>query len=89
MGHSIGLSLVQASRYARTDHQAGRIAGCRECPYAHRRTTPPKGGRAHGKAPTVDPFVYHSEPAHGGHFAPFEVPDSYASELRAFFRPFR
>ncbi|MGV9860069.1 hypothetical protein ACWDTD_15655 [Gordonia sp. NPDC003425] len=33
--------------------------------------------------------VYVSEPAHGGHFAPFEVPDTYADELRTFFRPFR
>ena len=33
--------------------------------------------------------VYHSEPKHGGHFAPFEVPESYATELRTFFRPYR
>ena len=33
--------------------------------------------------------VYHSEPARGGHFAPFEVPESYATELRTFFRPYR
>jgi pimeloyl-ACP methyl ester carboxylesterase len=30
-----------------------------------------------------------TEPARGGHFAPFEEPDLYADELRAFFRPFR
>ena len=25
----------------------------------------------------------------GGHFAPFEEPELYAEELRAFFRPYR
>jgi len=30
-----------------------------------------------------------SEPARGGHFAPFEEPELYAQELRAFFRPYR
>ena len=30
-----------------------------------------------------------TEPAHGGHFAPFEEPELYAEELRAFFRPYR
>lgn len=33
--------------------------------------------------------VYVNEPEHGGHFAPFEQPELYAEELRAFFRPFR
>ena len=30
-----------------------------------------------------------TEPARGGHFAPFEEPQLYAEELRSFFRPFR
>jgi pimeloyl-ACP methyl ester carboxylesterase len=30
-----------------------------------------------------------TEPASGGHFAPFEEPALYAEELRAFFRPYR
>ncbi|RFA07911.1 multidrug MFS transporter [Subtercola boreus] len=30
-----------------------------------------------------------TEPARGGHFAPFEQPELYAQELRDFFRPFR
>ena len=30
-----------------------------------------------------------AEPARGGHFAPFEEPELYAQELRAFFRPYR
>ena len=30
-----------------------------------------------------------TEPAHGGHFPPFEQPESYAQELRDFFRPYR
>ncbi|MFC4055182.1 epoxide hydrolase family protein [Actinomadura syzygii] len=30
-----------------------------------------------------------TEPAHGGHFAPFEEPELYAAELREFFRPYR
>ena len=30
-----------------------------------------------------------TEPPRGGHFAPFEQPELYAEELRAFFRPFR
>jgi pimeloyl-ACP methyl ester carboxylesterase len=33
--------------------------------------------------------VYVTEPARGGHFAPFEQPELYAAELRAFFRPYR
>jgi pimeloyl-ACP methyl ester carboxylesterase len=30
-----------------------------------------------------------TEPARGGHFAPFEEPELYAEELRAFFSPYR
>ncbi|MFC9427516.1 epoxide hydrolase N-terminal domain-containing protein [Streptomyces sp. NPDC056987] len=30
-----------------------------------------------------------TDPARGGHFAPFEEPELYAEELRAFFRPYR
>jgi len=30
-----------------------------------------------------------TEPARGGHFAPFEEPELYAQELREFFRPYR
>jgi pimeloyl-ACP methyl ester carboxylesterase len=30
-----------------------------------------------------------TEPARGGHFAPFERPEEYAQELRDFFRPYR
>jgi pimeloyl-ACP methyl ester carboxylesterase len=30
-----------------------------------------------------------TEPARGGHFAPFEEPELYAQELRDFFRPYR
>ncbi len=30
-----------------------------------------------------------AEPPRGGHFAPFEEPELYAEELRAFFRPYR
>jgi pimeloyl-ACP methyl ester carboxylesterase len=30
-----------------------------------------------------------TEPSRGGHFAPFEEPELYAEELRAFFRPYR
>jgi pimeloyl-ACP methyl ester carboxylesterase len=30
-----------------------------------------------------------TEPARGGHFAPFEEPELYAEELRALFRPYR
>ncbi|MEU8947793.1 epoxide hydrolase family protein [Streptomyces sp. NPDC048489] len=33
--------------------------------------------------------VYLNEPERGGHFAPFEEPELYAEELRAFFRPYR
>ncbi|AYG84775.1 Soluble epoxide hydrolase [Streptomyces hundungensis] len=33
--------------------------------------------------------TYATEPERGGHFAPFEEPESYAEELRAFFRPYR
>ena len=34
-------------------------------------------------------LVYVTEPARGGHFAPFEEPELYAQELRAFFCPYR
>ncbi|MFD5813398.1 epoxide hydrolase family protein [Streptomyces sp. NPDC127038] len=34
-------------------------------------------------------LAYLSEPPRGGHFAPFEEPEVYAEELRAFFRPYR
>ncbi|MFD8733828.1 epoxide hydrolase family protein [Streptomyces sp. NPDC059618] len=34
-------------------------------------------------------LAYVSEPPRGGHFAPFEEPEVYAEELRAFFRPYR
>ncbi|MBB5789293.1 epoxide hydrolase family protein [Jiangella mangrovi] len=34
-------------------------------------------------------LVRATEPPRGGHFAPFEQPELYAEELRAFFRPFR
>jgi pimeloyl-ACP methyl ester carboxylesterase len=37
----------------------------------------------------VTNLVRVTEPARGGHFAPFEEPELYAEELRAFFRPFR
>jgi pimeloyl-ACP methyl ester carboxylesterase len=30
-----------------------------------------------------------TEPGRGGHFAPFEQPESYAREIREFFRPYR
>jgi pimeloyl-ACP methyl ester carboxylesterase len=30
-----------------------------------------------------------TEPARGGHFAPFEEPELYAAELREFFRTYR
>jgi pimeloyl-ACP methyl ester carboxylesterase len=30
-----------------------------------------------------------TQPSRGGHFAPFEEPELYAEELRAFFRPYR
>ncbi len=33
--------------------------------------------------------VWVSQPARGGHFAPFEEPELYAEELRTFFRPYR
>jgi len=33
-------------------------------------------------------LTYFSQPAEGGHFAPFEVPELYANELRTFFAPF-
>ncbi|MFF3152454.1 epoxide hydrolase family protein [Streptomyces sp. NPDC057910] len=33
--------------------------------------------------------TYVTEPERGGHFAPFEEPELYAEELRAFFRPYR
>jgi pimeloyl-ACP methyl ester carboxylesterase len=32
-------------------------------------------------------LVRHTEPAQGGHFAPYEVPELYAQELRDFFGP--
>lgn len=34
-------------------------------------------------------LAYVTEPEQGGHFAPFEVPELYAQELRAFFSPYR
>ena len=34
-------------------------------------------------------LVRFTEPARGGHFAPFEQPELYAAELRDFFRPYR
>jgi pimeloyl-ACP methyl ester carboxylesterase len=34
-------------------------------------------------------LVWLSEPSRGGHFAPFEVPELYAQELRDFFAPFQ
>jgi pimeloyl-ACP methyl ester carboxylesterase len=34
-------------------------------------------------------LVRHTEPAQGGHFAPYEVPELYAQELRDFFGPLR
>lgn len=34
-------------------------------------------------------LTYLTEPERGGHFAPFEQPERYAEELRAFFRPLR
>ncbi|WP_454048747.1 epoxide hydrolase family protein [Cellulomonas sp. Marseille-Q8402] len=34
-------------------------------------------------------LVHLSEPERGGHFAPFEEPELYAEDLRAFFRPYR
>ncbi len=34
-------------------------------------------------------LVRMTEPARGGHFAPFEEPELYAQELRDFFRPYR
>ncbi|WNG87661.1 hypothetical protein C6A87_028750 [Mycobacterium sp. ITM-2016-00317] len=37
----------------------------------------------------VSNAVYITEPAQGGHFAPFEQPQLYAEELREFFRPYR
>ena len=37
----------------------------------------------------VTDAVYLTEPARGGHFAPFEEPELYAQELRDFFRPYR
>ncbi|MEU8964175.1 epoxide hydrolase [Streptomyces sp. NPDC048491] len=33
--------------------------------------------------------TYATEPERGGHFAPFEEPELYSEELRAFFRPYR
>ncbi|GAA3707717.1 epoxide hydrolase [Streptomyces tremellae] len=34
-------------------------------------------------------LVHLTEPARGGHFAPYEEPELYAEELRTFFRPYR
>jgi pimeloyl-ACP methyl ester carboxylesterase len=34
-------------------------------------------------------LVRFTQAPHGGHFAPFEEPEFYAEELRAFFRPYR
>ena len=34
-------------------------------------------------------IVYWTEMPRGGHFAPFEEPELYAEDLRAFFRPYR
>ncbi|MFJ3385677.1 MULTISPECIES: epoxide hydrolase family protein [unclassified Curtobacterium] len=34
-------------------------------------------------------LVYFAEPPRGGHFAPFEQPESYAAELTAFLEPYR
>ena len=34
-------------------------------------------------------LVRFTQAPHGGHFAPLEVPEFYAEELRAFFRPYR
>jgi hypothetical protein len=34
-------------------------------------------------------LVRFTEAPRGGHFAPFEEPETYAEELRAFFRPYR
>lgn len=39
-------------------------------------------------AERVTNLQYYSEPAAGGHFAPYEVPELYAQELRAFFGPY-
>ena len=35
------------------------------------------------------PLSHFAEMPRGGHFAPFEEPELYAEELRAFFRPYR
>ena len=56
----------------------GLLALCRR----HRPPTP-SVARAHGKRRT------RHRAARGGHFAPFEEPEIYAEELRAFFRPYR
>jgi pimeloyl-ACP methyl ester carboxylesterase len=34
-------------------------------------------------------IVHWTEMPSGGHFAPFEEPELYADDLRAFFRPYR
>jgi pimeloyl-ACP methyl ester carboxylesterase len=34
-------------------------------------------------------LVRFTQAPRGGHFAPFEEPEMYAAELRAFFRPYR
>lgn len=38
---------------------------------------------------TTTDLAYVSRPEHGGHFAPIEDPELYATELREFFRPYR
>lgn len=45
---------------------------------------PPRAALARGAN-----VVRVTEPARGGHFAPFEEPEVYAQELRDFFRPYR
>jgi hypothetical protein len=46
-------------------------------------------GAAGGDIGSTANVVRVTEPPHGGHFAPFEEPELYAQELRAFFRPYR
>ena len=45
--------------------------------------------RSKMKPPGRQRVVRVTEPARGGHFAPFEEPELYAEELRSFFRPYR
>jgi hypothetical protein len=64
-----------------------------------RRVEVPSGfslfpGEIGGRAPRawlerIANVVRVTEPARGGHFAPFEEPEVYAQELRDFFRPYR